>query len=188
MKQLALTLAIASIGFSCISQAKDRYYQEFYNNDGMSSEEYLDFARVVDSQPIYETVSYQEPIQKCHYETRMVRYGGNDSKTAIIVGSLIGGAIGNKLGHKKSNQRVGAVAGAILGGSIASDLQGKNKHYHGKRERVCMTTEKIRYKQELSGYNVTYKYRGRTYSTVMDQQPGDRIRIAVSLRPLGSAG
>jgi uncharacterized protein YcfJ len=172
-KAAALTTICIGVFFGAQAMAGNDYY-----------EDHIDFAKVVDVQPIYETVSYNEPHRQCHYEQRVVRHN-NGSKTGVILGSLIGGAIGHELGHNKSNKKVGAVAGAILGGSIAKDLQ-HNKHgYHTTRnERVCTTSHEVRYKQELSGYNVAYKYRGRTFHTTMGQHPGDRIRVAVSVRPL----
>jgi uncharacterized protein YcfJ len=177
MKKLALVSTLCTGMLLSNLSLADRYY-----------EEHIDFAKVVDVQPLYETVSYEEPYQQCHYEQRVVRHGGHDSKTGVILGSIIGGAIGHELGHNKSNKKVGAVAGALLGGSIAKDLQHNKRHgYHTtKNERICTTSHEVRYKQELNGYNVTYKYRGKTYYTTMDQHPGNRIRVAVNVRPLGS--
>lgn len=146
-----------------------------------SDSEFYDYARVTNVEPILETFSYHEPQRECHYENRVV-HKGNGSKTPIILGSLIGGAIGNELGHNKSNKRVGAVAGAILGGSIARDISRSNGSYSTRRERICTTTEQVRYKEEITGYNVDYKYRGRTYSTIMSNRPDSRIKVAVSVQ------
>ena len=149
---------------------------------GPSNGNYNDFAKVTDVRPLYETVSYREPHRECHYEERHVK--GHRSSTPQILGALIGGAIGNELGHKKSNKRVGAVAGAILGGSIASDI-GRNQRHSGytKTEKVCNVSHTVRQQQQLTGYNVSYKYHGRHYQTVMDNHPGKRIRVAVDVRP-----
>ncbi len=144
----------------------------------------MDYARVINVSPIYETVSYSEPYQECHYEERLIK-DKRDSTTAIIVGSLIGGAIGNELGHNKSNKRVGAFAGAVLGGSIARDIdRRKQGGYKVKTEKVCSTRYKDAYHEELTGYDVTYQYRNLTYYTTMDEHPGKRIRVAVNVQPL----
>ncbi|MFT5118877.1 MAG: hypothetical protein ACI9NY_002419, partial [Kiritimatiellia bacterium] len=124
--------------------------------------------------------------RECHTEERVVRNHRNHSYTPNILGALMGGAIGNELGHNKSNKRVGAVAGAILGGSIASDMKRSNRHqgHYTKTEQVCSTSHSVRHKSELAGYDVSYQYHGRRYSTIMDSHPGNSIRIAVDVSPI----
>jgi uncharacterized protein YcfJ len=39
--------------------------------------------------------------------------------------------------------------------------------------------------EQVVGYDVTYEYNGRTYSTRTDAHPGDRIQVAVSVAPVG---
>jgi uncharacterized protein YcfJ len=34
-----------------------------------------------------------------------------------------------------------------------------------------------------AGYEVTYEYRGHQYSEIMNRDPGDRIRLHVSIQP-----
>lgn len=147
---------------------------------------HTDYAKVTHVSPIYETITIREPHKQCHLEERVVRHHSQRSATPTIVGALIGGAIGNKLGHNKSNKRVGAIAGAILGGSIASDYSRNNRQqqHHTKTERVCNTTHSTRYEKQVTGYDVNYKYRGRTYSTVTHTHPGDRLQVAVDVRPI----
>ncbi len=146
------------------------------------SESHIDYAKVTHVAPIYETVSIREPHKECHLEERVVHRKSHRSATPKIIGALIGGAIGNELGHNKSNKRVGAVAGAILGGSIASDLNRKTHHkHHTTTERVCHVSHNMRYKKQVTGYDVSYQYRGRRYSRVMDTHTGERIRVAVDV-------
>jgi uncharacterized protein YcfJ len=33
------------------------------------------------------------------------------------------------------------------------------------------------------GYDVTYSYGGRSYTSMMDRDPGDRVRLRVSVEP-----
>lgn len=186
MKKKLLPILISSLGLSLITapvaqadKAKRNYNQHY----GQHQSERIDYAKVVNVKPIYETVSYSEPYEECHYEERRVR-NHRDSNTAIILGSLIGGAIGNELGHNKSNKRVGAVAGAVLGGSIARDIDRSKRGYRVRNEKVCTTAYQVKYKEELTAYDVAYKYRGMTYYTTMDEHPGKRIRVAVSVRPV----
>jgi len=202
MNKKLIPIIISSLGLTFtnapIAQAEQakRHFQSQYNQQNSHQQgsyqqgsyqqgnEKTAYAKVVNVKPIYETVSYSEPYEQCRYEERTVSRHRN-SNTAIILGSLIGGAIGNELGHNKSNKRVGTVAGAILGGSIAKDIQ-RNKHGYQqvRNEKICTTAYEVNYKQEVTGYDVAYKYHGVTYYTTTDQHPGKRIRVAVSVRPL----
>jgi len=154
------------------------------------ADSHRDYAKVTHVEPIYETISYRKPHRECRLEKRVTHHKKKRSATPTIVGALVGGAIGNKIGHNKSNKRVGAVAGAILGGSIAHDIQSNRHHkYHDRgrhvsTERVCHTTHTTRYEKKITSYDVAYKYRGRSYNTIMDSHPGKRIRVAIDISPI----
>ena len=175
----AITSAVFMVSPMVLADKKHSHHNDRYYG-------HVDTARVLDAQPIYETVSYSEPVRECHIEQRVVRHR-HKSNTPVILGSIIGGAIGSELGHGHSNKKIGAVVGSILGGSIASDIQ-HNHHHHGhrvvKNERVCTTIEKVSYREELVGYNVRYKYKGRVYHTTMANDPGERIRVSVNINPI----
>jgi uncharacterized protein YcfJ len=178
MKKLLTQSAFTGLALTSLIVSSNAIGGERYSHGN----ENIEFAKVVNVTPIYETISYKEPHRECHYEDRVVHRKG--SKTPVILGSIIGGAIGNELGHNKSNKKVGTVVGAVLGGSIANDISKSQRGYDTVSERVCRTTHHVNYKEELTGYNVAYKYRGNTYYTTTDQHPGKRIRVAVSVRPL----
>lgn len=145
-----------------------------------------DRARVVDVDPVYETVSYDVPVQECRME--QVRYHepsyGRASATGPILGAIIGGAIGNAVGHKKRNKQVGAVVGAVLGGSIGADISRKHRRHHNtharyRTEEVCDTVHEQRTEEHLAGYDVSYVYAGQTYTTRMRRDPGSTVRVRV---------
>ena len=138
------------------------------------------YARVLSAEPIYETVRYTEPERECYQRDVPVR---RQSNAAVVVGSIIGGAIGHELGHHKSNKQVGAVVGAVLGGAIASDIQRNRETVTYRTENVCHVSEQTYYREVITGYNVTYKYHGRIYHTVTEEDPGKRIPIEVNVRP-----
>jgi uncharacterized protein YcfJ len=37
---------------------------------------------------------------------------------------------------------------------------------------------------QLTGYQVVYEYRGQNYSTFMRNNPGNRLRVRVSVEPI----
>lgn len=147
-----------------------------------------DYAKVVEVEPIYKTITHRVPVQSCWVETvqEPVRHSARTATPALL-GALIGGALGNELGHKKSNKRVGAAAGAILGASIGNDIgrrhSGHTETYTYDQE-VCDTDYSTEYEEKLVGYDVSYQYHGRTYSTRMNEHPGKKIPVAVDIRPI----
>ncbi len=147
-----------------------------------------DYAKVVGVEPIYETVSYAIPREQC-FDERVVHGGGHRSATAPIFGALIGGAIGNAVGHNKRNKQVGTVIGALLGGSIGADIARENRYRHGPvsyhTEQVCTVVNEYAEEERLAGYRVRYRYAGETYTTRMNRDPGDRLRVRVRVTPAG---
>lgn len=155
-----------------------------------SSPNYTEQARVTRVKPIVKTYENRTPREQCHYEKVAYQepvHRGSSSATSTILGAVIGGALGNELGHRKHNKRNGAAIGAILGGSIGRDIgRGKTQYVTKYRdERVCNTTTEVSYDERVIGYDVTYRYNGQPYTTRMNYDPGDSIRVRVAVTPVG---
>ncbi len=139
-------------------------------------------AAVIDAIPVYEKVRYAVPVEDCRAETvRLPQY--HASGTGPIVGAVIGGALGNAVGHKKRNKQVGAVVGAVLGATIGNDIRRNSSAAAPARygtRNFCDTYTEYRNEDRLVGYDVTYEYAGRAYSTRMKRHPGDEVRIRVT--------
>jgi len=161
-----------------------------YNNSA------YDYARVVNVDPIYETYQVNHPIEKC-YDKRVPvtyekRYSDRGSRTPDILGAVIGGAIGNQFGDGRG-RKIATVAGAVLGGSIGRDVRRANKHkrHYDRHEPVryrtvqhCEVKDSYTTKQEIVGYDVDYKYRGNVFHTRLDQDPGEKIKVKVTVNPV----
>ena len=92
-----------------------------------------DQAKVLDVNPIYQTVNVRVPVEACWEEEVPLHRQHPRSATAPIVGAIIGGAIGNAVGNGKRNRQVGTVVGAVLGGSIGADIARHGRHRsHGE--------------------------------------------------------
>ena len=145
-------------------------------------------AEVVAVTPRYETVTYSEPREECHLERVAYSDDEKHSRTPKLVGALIGGALGNALGAKQPNKQVGAVVGGLLGYSIGKDIVQQKDHHEGavryREEQVCEVFYDRREEQQLIGYNVTYAYAGKTYQALLDEHPGDTLRVKVRIRPI----
>ena len=182
MKKL-ITVAVLALGLTASLAQAGTHNDKRHNS-------HRDFAKVVGVQPIVVQSERRIPRRECWDEE--VRYEQprqhRNSYTAPILGGIIGGAIGNELGHNKSNKRVGAAVGAVLGASIGHDIT-RDSAYSGDRgqyrtETRCSVQHDVEYYERVTGYNVTYRYQGRTYHTRMDQHPGKRIRVRVNVIPV----
>ncbi len=142
---------------------------------------HYDHAKVIDSRPVYETVRVTTPDRECR-EHYVADRSAPRSYTSVVTGGIIGGVIGNQVVHGKYRDW-GTVAGALIGGSLGNDYYNRqNATYGGGRSKLrCREIERVREERQLAGYEVTYRYHGRDYVTMMDHDPGRRVRVAVSV-------
>jgi uncharacterized protein YcfJ len=147
------------------------------------------YADVLASEPIYDTVSYSVPTQQCRHQTVAYREPQARSYTAPILGAIVGGALGNAVGHSKRNKQVGTAVGAVLGGSIGADVGRRHQTYGDDvryaTEEVCSVVQEQRTEQRFAGYHVTYRYAGETYTTRLNHDPGSALRVRVQVTPVG---
>lgn len=147
-----------------------------------------EYADVLESRPLYQTVEVSTPREECwNEEVETYRRSHSNSRTPAIIGTIIGGALGNAVGHHKSNKRIGTVVGAVLGHSIGRDIVAANSRDRGthyETVRHCETAYDYREEERLIGYQVRYRYNNEDYSVQMDEDPGDQIRVRVSVQPV----
>lgn len=147
----------------------------------MASDQYNDSARVLSSTPQTERVNM--PRQECRteYQQQSVSNGGN-SVTGALIGGIAGGLLGNTIGRgngRVAAAAVGAGVGALAGNSIAN-----NQNSGGTRSVPVQNCYQVDNWQTVNaGYLVTYEYNGRTYTTVMNNQPGQYIDVNVAVAP-----
>lgn len=154
---------------------------------GVQAATYVDQAPVRNVQPRYETV--QVPRQACSsqwvHEHRRAeaprQYGG------AVIGGVAGALLGNQVGDG-NGRAVATALGAVLGAYTGDRVANRNtqsRYDTGPREvQNCQTVYET--EQRITGYQVTYEYRGQHYSTVMAQAPGRTIPIQVSAPPYPS--
>jgi len=53
-----------------------------------------------------------------------------------------------------------------------------------QQQRRCSIVTEQRAREHLSGYRVTYRYGGETKTTVLSYDPGEQLRVNVSLSPM----
>ena len=172
----ALILGLASAPLYA-RHGHDDYYAE--------GDVFYDKAKVIDVKPLMEVV--QVPVSSRECWTDEVEYSGrrSDPNASMVVGGIIGGVLGNQLGKGHRDRGVATVAGTVIGGAIGRDVANRqNTEPYVAQERTCRTTNKYYEEERLAGYRVTYRYRGRTFTREMDQDPGRFVRVRVALEPM----
>jgi len=154
---------------------------------------FQDTAWVVASTPVYESntprrecwdeqVGYENARSPMSLETRDHNVGG------AILGGILGGLLGHTIG--KGDGRDAATAIGVAAGAVTGDKYGNDgRDYrappdyrdesHPRYEQRCRTVDN--WSRKLTGYNVTYRYQGREYNTVMPYDPGRSVRVNVNV-------
>jgi uncharacterized protein YcfJ len=175
--------------------------------------EHSDLAQVISTTPIYQRVAV--PQRQCWteqvagVEERRVRVPGQveyqapreRSGAGTILGAIIGGVVGHQFGNSTGGRDHGTAAGAVIGGLIGNDVERSNSEGGYRRvsrdavaiERVPVTRDVQRcqtnteYREQISGYDVRYRYHGREFMTRLDYDPGPTLPVSVDVRPAGRA-
>ena len=146
-----------------------------------SAEQYDDQARVIRATPEYERISI--PYQECQDASVPARAYPRSSERAYggsIIGGIAGALVGNQigLGHgREAATAVGAITGAIIGDRVQN--QRVDDRWEARPIRSCRDME--RWENRLTGYRVWYEYGGHRYVTLMSNDPGDSVRVRVSV-------
>lgn len=145
------------------------------------------YAQVLRVDPVYERVILSRPEERCEDEVVYERVDGGNRAAGAVIGAVIGGVLGNQVG-KGSGRRAATVAGAVAGGAIGGNIGEGQARVTGEEVRPgCRLVEVEREERRLAGYDVEYRYKGDVYMSRLDHDPGDRLRIRVSVAPADEA-
>ncbi len=144
-----------------------------------------EYADVIAVEPIIERVEVPVRGKVCWDEEVFHRHRGYRSATPQIIGSIIGGVIGNQFGGGHGQDAM-TFAGVALGAAVARDMQEQNARDadYATTELRCEIETNYREEDTIVGYDVTYAYKGETYTARMEYPPKDRIRVRVSVAPV----
>ncbi len=137
-------------------------------------------ATVLSATPVWETVRTGGQQQVCD-DDGYYRGDNEGRKTAgTVLGAIVGGALGNTVG-KGDGRKAATIAGAVAGGAIgrhaASDGSGES---YGAN---CHDENLDRAERRRIGFDVEYNYKGDIYLTRMAYDPGNRVRVRVTVVP-----
>jgi uncharacterized protein YcfJ len=145
--------------------------------------DFEDYGRVVRVTPQVERVN--RPHQECRTEYVQVQQPQQRSVGGSIVGGIAGALLGSQVGSG-SGRTAAAAAGAIAGAVVGDRVDNQNLPNSGgvqeQQVKQCRTVD--HWESRTTGYEVVYDYRGRNYTSYMSQDPGERVRLRVSVEPI----
>lgn len=144
---------------------------------------YYDTAQVLSVSPRTETIN--SPRQECRteYERSSSYSAGERDVGGAIIGGIAGGLLGSQVGKGKgrvASAAIGAATGALVGDRIDNSNNGSNTHSTRPIER-CTSVDN--WQTVTRGYQVTYRYNGRDYTTIMPNDPGNVVRLRIAVTP-----
>ena len=184
MKSVTIGLSMAALVFATAVSAGPKHSGK--KHDYAPRHDVYEYARVIDSRPIYREVQVSSPVRECWNEPVYHVRKGHKSAGGMLAGGLIGGIVGHQIGKGRGNKiatAVGTLVGAKIGHDAVNGDVRDERHLAGYEER-CETHQRVRYEQVLDGYDVTYVYRGNEYSLVMPYNPGKHIKMRVQYSPV----
>jgi uncharacterized protein YcfJ len=180
------TVAVFGLGGASVALAdhddRGRDYGYGYGHGGGPE---LAYGRVVSVEPMVRYVTVDRPRQECWDE--VVRRPALGVVGQTIAGGVVGAAIGRQFGGG-SGRDLATMLGAMAGSVVANERAQRNLGYAGTRDVTVQRCEAVSNpvtEQVVDGYLVTYVYQGRRYTTRTATPPGDRIQLAVDVRPVG---
>lgn len=134
------------------------------------------YAEVLSAVPVTKTTKI--PREECHDEAVVHQKPVKDTNRIAgkVIGAVVGGALGNQVGGG-NGKKVATVAGAVAGGYAGDKVQGnmQEKNTYTTIEQRCKTVYDSR--EDVTGYDVTYRFQDKESSLRLDYDPGKRIPV-----------
>lgn len=125
------------------------------------------------------------------YYPQQSGYGTDTGRTvATVVGGIAGAVLGSKIGGGSGTYAATAI-GSMVGGMAGRQVY-ENSQRNRRRASVMVCdpvpagggySSRAVNDSRVNGYDVTYEYAGRQFTTRTNYHPGDRIRVRVDVRP-----
>jgi len=190
MKNILITVGLTSVLSLASTGVMAAHGDRYDRDEHYAHDRYQDYgkhnsrdekARVTHVEPIYRMVTVTRPERECWDQPERYRKG-HESYTSTIAGGLIGGVIGNQFGGGSGNTAM-TIAGTLLGGSVGRDMGNRYHDTDYGYQEQCRVINRQHREQRIDGYEVSYRYQGRIYTTVMDHHPGKFIPVDVHVEP-----
>lgn len=191
---LAVTAVTSAMAQNYSDTAQVLSAQPIYERNSVPRQECINETvttdRVVPSQGSgYVSTGYQQTYQPVPPPERTIGAG-------TVIGAIIGGVVGHQFGNSSGGRDVGTGVGVVAGGLLGNQIENSQRtnpapdygqsgparvDYVPETRTVqrCQTVYDNR--DEVTGYNVAYRYQGRDYTTRMAYDPGPTMRVQVNL-------
>lgn len=173
-----IALAAAGCAMGAMAQPPERGYDGDRGADNVR----LAWADVLRVDPVYDDIQSTRPRQECYEEDVGVRDTRGNNAAGTIFGAIVGGALGNQVG-KGDGRKAATIAGAVIGGAVGNNAARRDDTYGVQTETRCRTVNEVYSERRIVGYDVQYRYRGDVFMSQLDYDPGERMRVRVSVAP-----
>ncbi len=172
------SVALAVVATGGFAHAQDRGY-----GNERGDNERVSWADVLRVDPVYDQVQVTRPREECYDADIVDRHDPRGNNAAgTVIGAIVGGALGNTVG-KGDGRKAATVAGALVGGAIGNNTARRDDRYYSATETRCRTIDERVSERRIIGYDVQYRYRGDVYMSHLDYDPGERMRVRVTVSP-----
>jgi uncharacterized protein YcfJ len=179
-KFLLVTLALA-LAVATGAQAQDaRYPGPPPGAPPQDDNAHYGWADVLRVDPVYGVTQTTVPRQQC-YDQQVVQRDPGNSTAGTILGAVVGGVLGSTIG-KGDGRKAATVAGAVAGGAVGNRVSDHGGSYETTQTR-CREVSTVSEQRQIMGYDVEYRYRGEVYESRLNYDPGERLRVRVSVTP-----
>jgi uncharacterized protein YcfJ len=138
------------------------------------------WADVLRADPVQGVVRTTVPQQQC-YNQQVVQHDPGNSAVGTVLGAVVGGVLGSTVG--KGGGRVAAtVGGAVVGGAVGNHVSDQGGDYTTNQTN-CQQVNTVSDQRRIIGYDVEYRYRGEVYTSRLNYDPGERLRVRVQVLP-----
>ena len=169
-------LALALVGPALAQATIDDYGDAGYYAPAVPENISYGYAQVLRAEEVVERVITRTPEERCDD----VEYRSSGRTTGgTVIGALVGAALGNQVG-KGDGRKAATVVGAVAGGAVGNSIARRREEAEA---RGCELVEVEREETRVVGYDVEYMYKGEKYMSRLPYDPGNRLRIRVSVTP-----
>ena len=149
------------------------------------------WAAVLRVDPVYDEAAAEPAAsgqQECWEEqvpTGAESGANNDHSRRTVVtmiGAVVGGLLGNQVG-KGDGRRAATVAGAVAGGVVGNQVAADDRPQYTTQRHCRPSTAGSPGPRHVVAYDVEYRYRGEVFTSRLAYDPGDRMRVKVSVTP-----
>ena len=150
------------------------------------------WAAVLRVDPVYDEAAAEptaSAAQECWEEQVPVGTGsganndnGGRRTVATMIGAVVGGLLGNQVG-KGDGRRAATVAGAVAGGVVGNQAASDSRPQYTTQRHCRPASGNSPGARHVVAYDVEYRYRGEVFTSRLAYDPGDRMRVKVSVTP-----